>query len=178
MRTGFDNVVDVPAGEVTLSDTPTNRRLIATVTLMTARATTEAATLASHAGRDEVTDPDVIAALRRLSQHFLFEVEDEDVTEAEAALFGGGDEDEGEDDESVDEEIDDSKSPKSVCPEREGPEDGDCTCRVCAGIREAVEGWAAWEPEDNVLAYLKQSTDNVEKWCATMHNQQNAEEGA
>ena len=154
-----------------LSNDPLNvpedfmNRLMSITLTMVARAATDAAMYCEHAGRTEVSEQDIAASLKRQAMRFSTDEDLEaDVAETQRVLFdepSDDEEDESEYDESEDEsEYDESEYDESEY-ESERPvwTRSTCACDLCRTMNEAIDGWDAWNPEDPVEAYMKQTIE-------------------
>lgn len=143
----------------------TRKRLIATVAVMTRKAGQYALYWSLHDNRKEVSASDINVALKHQAKHFLQTVDKPDVIEEiqdmERVIFDAttSEEDSTEEDSDTDDTA--SSLPKvSNDPYYERVEcDGRCVCRLCTEIREAVDTWDSWNPEDEAEMYLKKSVN-------------------
>lgn len=145
----------------------TRKRLIATVAVMTRKAGQYALCWALHDNRQEVTPSDINVALKHQAKHFLSTVDRPDVIEEiedmERVIFDAMTSEDSADEDSEESETDDtaaSLSKTSNGPYYERIEcNGQCVCSLCTEIREAVDTWDSWIPEDEAELYLKNSVN-------------------
>lgn len=128
------------------------KRLVSLCVALVAKAGETAAVYAVHAGRQTVTRDDVTLALQYQSKTFFDEVTEEEVMEAREEVNAAYDASStsGEDEEEAVETAEEEQL--------EWTKSG-CTCKICAGMNDASETWDDWEPEDEVLLYLKRMTN-------------------
>jgi hypothetical protein len=150
MRTGL---IDVPA-TVTPESLDVVKRLMALSLSLVSRAGTSAATYAAHAGRPSHTlVADVNRALMYQSKTFMHQVTDEEVAESYEVVEEAFQEDDDDSDDDTDGEQHQEKEVEWTLSA--------CTCEVCVGMNEAADTWDTYEPEDEVLQYLKSRTDAI-----------------
>lgn len=143
--------------------TPARQRLIAMVAVMTQRAGMMAYQLCSHDGRSAATSDDVNAALKHQARHILTTADEEqmmrDVDAMEQNIFGNA----ASSDSSCGSNSFSGGSDSDESVSSEPPRDaaGKCMCSDCVQVREAVDTWEAWAPEDEAHMYLKSSVDRA-----------------
>ena len=122
--------------------------------------------------RPTVEVPDVHAALKYQARYFLanmergakFEDEDEersDEAETEIEAERSEDEDEAERDEAEIEwnEIEWNEIEAERSEDEDETETPTCACALCVAVHRATVEWPAWEPADEIEAFLKTSVD-------------------
>lgn len=129
-------------------------RLMSITLTMVARAATNAAVYCEHAGRTEVAEEDIAASLKCQAMRFSTDEDLEaDVAETQRVLFEESEDDE----ESEEDESDESESEDESESDRPEWTRSTCTCDLCRTMNESMDGWDAWNPEDPVEAYMKQT---------------------
>jgi hypothetical protein len=63
--------------------------------------------------------------------------------------------DESSDEEEEEEELQEQEEEEQVWTR------STCSCEVCCGMNDAADTWDTYEPEDDVLRYLKEKTDEI-----------------
>jgi hypothetical protein len=142
----------------------TRKRLVATVAVMTRKAGQYALHWALHDGRKEVSASDINAALKHQARHFLQTVDRpsviEEIQDMECMIYDATTSEEDSEDYSDTDDTASSLPKPSDQPYYERVErDGRCVCRLCTEIREAVDTWDSWHPEDEAEIYLKKSVN-------------------
>lgn len=142
--------------------TSSRQRLIAMVAVMTQRAGNMAYQLCSHDGRSLATVEDVNAALKHQARHILTSSDEEqmmrDVDAMEKVIFGSASPESSCGSNSpTGSDADESVSPPTLARDAGGK----CLCDDCVQVREAVDTWEAWAPEDDAHVYLKDSVDKA-----------------
>lgn len=134
----------------------TTRQLMSTCVAMVSKAGETAGVYAAHAGRGVATVEDVIIGLQYQAKVFMSRVTDEDVAEARKDVDAAMDaESSSEDSEAESEDSEAEEDSKEEVPWTRSH----CDCAVCVGANEAQQTWDEWDPEDEVLAFLKRTTD-------------------
>lgn len=147
----------------------TNTMMMMGIAMITKSAET-AATYAKHAGRSSVQVKDVHVATKYQAKYFMEKVSDEEIYETvedmKKALA---------DDTENGEENDDDDAPSLEEDPEDIEDDGEpwtpstCKCELCQTINETDRTWSSYNPEDDVLAFLKRTVDN--SIAATTHVQ-------
>ena len=142
----------------------TRKRLIASVAVMTRKAGQYALYLALHDNRKEVAASDINDALKHQAKHFLQTVDKseviEEIQDMERMIFDATTSEEESCDEDSETDTASSLPKLSDEPYYERVEcDGKCVCPLCTEIREAVDTWDSWNPEDEAEIYLKRSVN-------------------
>ena len=141
---GLDEEVDEDAEERA-------RRLMSLCVALVTNGGKSAATYADHAGRRNVVAKDILMCLQYQAKVFMEEVTDGEIQDAredvDMACDAGSSSSVSEEEHS-EQETEEKEWSKSMC-----------SCKVCAGVNEAHETWDAWFPEDEVLLYLKNTTN-------------------
>lgn len=149
--------------------------LVVLLLILVSEATDVAATLAEHAEAEVVGKRHVRAALKSLifrgaffdspdlEARFDAEVDRDTSSESEAeseeeAEEEDGAEKTGSDAEAESEAESETESEADEESEAELEADGACLCEVCVAARVACREWDAWEPEDEIEAWLKEHT--------------------
>lgn len=154
LKAGLGNT-DVAEGPASEQAGELTRRLMSLCVALVCKGGKSSATYVEHAGRKGIVAKDILMGLQYQAKVFMTEVTDEDIQNAR---------------EDVDTACDANSSSSSESEsEEEGEEEGqekeeewsrsECSCTVCAGMNEANETWDSWSPEDEVLAYLKSTTN-------------------
>lgn len=130
------------------------KTLMSMCVALVSRAGTSAALYAKHAKRSSTHAQDVTMGLQYQAKTFFDQVEDEELQAAredvDAAFRSttpsvSDDEEEEESEEEEDKEEAWSRST--------------CSCTTCTEVNAAHDTWDSWNPQDEVLAYLKSTTD-------------------
>ena len=121
--------------------------------------------------RPTVEVPDVHAALKYQARYFLTNMErgakfeDEDEERSDEAEERSDDEIEDDEAERGEDEDEAERSEAETEIEAERSEDEDetdpptCACALCVAVHRATAEWPAWEPADEIEAFLKTSVD-------------------
>jgi hypothetical protein len=161
MRTGL---LDEPSEITQEQSLDLVKKLMALTLSLVTRSGESAAIYATHAGRPTaVLSDDVNRGLMYQSKIFMSQVTDEEVIESYGTVNEALDADETDTDE--DDEDDDSEEEEEAVAVQEEEEQGwtrsDCSCVICKGMNDAADTWDTYEPEDEVLRYLKSRTDEI-----------------
>jgi hypothetical protein len=147
MKTGYDATDD---GDKL---TETQFDLISLYLKLLQKAMDLAAIYCTHAGRQVVNSSDLMKALRYQARYFLSESTENTLQEAREDLLDvmmSDDIEEEEDDEQEDDE------------EENGQDDISCDCDKCTMVNSTTEEWESWNPDDEILQYLKMQVDRME----------------
>ncbi len=149
MRTGLlDEPVDATPQSVDFV-----KKLMAMALSLVTKAGESAAVYAKHAGRRTVLPADVNRGLMYQSKIFMSEVTDEEIEESYGTVseaFEDTTDSNSDDDDDDDEDEEEEEWTASSCH-----------CTSCSGMNEAADTWDTYEPEDEVLKYLKDRTDEI-----------------
>lgn len=132
------------------------KRLISMVVVMTKQASELAYKVAIHGNKTAVDGEDVNSALKYQARHFLQTLDDPqivtDVMTMERDLFGEDDLPEDDEDDLPDEDTVRASAVMSG---------NTCVCDMCATIRQAVDTWDDWNPDDQAELFLRHSVERA-----------------
>ena len=154
MRTGL--LDEAPSEAIQEQNVELIKKLMALTLSLVTKSGENAAVYATHAGRPQVLAADVNRGLMYQSKIFMSCVTDDEVSESYDAV-----------DDAMNDESESDTSSSGWEDELEEEEKkvewtrSSCTCDVCTGMNDAAETWESYDPEDDLLKYLKARTDEI-----------------